>query len=78
MKATRKFCGLDFTSSPSAGTEARWRRGKVEVFQHAHGRWVAAAPGASAVADEPEPAVKLLIARVASAAKDLDLEGKAK
>lgn len=74
MKATRKFCGLDFTSS-STGSEARWRRGKVEVYQHAQGRWVAAAPGASAVADEPEPAVKLLIERVASAARTLKIEG---
>lgn len=73
MKATRKFCGLDFTSA--ATTTERWRRGKVEVYQHAHGRWVASAPGASAVADEPEPAVKLLIERVASAARTLKIGG---
>ena len=74
MKAYRKFCGLTFTSSPSPGAESRWRRGRVEVYQHAHGRWVATAPGASAVADEPEPAVKLLIERVACAARTLKIE----
>lgn len=71
LSRTLVLAGLKFTSSDGL----HWRRGKLRVFQHAEGRWIAAAPGISAVANQPAPAVKLLRERVASAAKDLNLNG---
>lgn len=64
--------GLIWTADPES---PRWKRGKLRLFPHRHGRWVATAPGCSAVADEPDAAVKLLRERIASAARDLKLEG---
>lgn len=72
---TMRIGGLTWTSTTEP---PRWRRGRAELYQHNLGRWVATAPGCCAVADLPDAAVKLLRERVASAAKDLNLEGKAK
>ena len=69
---TMRIGGLTWTSTTEP---PRWRRGRLSLYQHNLGRWVATAPGCCAVADRPDDAVKLLRERVASAAKELKLEG---
>lgn len=65
------IAGLTWTALDATGT--RWRRDRLRLYQHAHGRWVATAPGCSAVADQQEDAVKLLRSRIASAARSMGL-----
>lgn len=69
------IAGLTWTAEDAHGT--RWRRGRLGLYRHALGRWVATAPGCSAVANLRDDAVHLLKARIASAAKDLGLERRA-
>lgn len=68
------IAGLTWTAEGVDGL--RWRRDQMRLFKHQHGRWVATAPGCSAVADIPVHAVKLLRARIASAARSMGLMPK--